>query len=206
MFPLLSNCHWLCIAAYCSTVSSGRSPAYRVAGRSRAWSMTWNRTEPSKSHMSPSAAPLTGCCSVLLGSAALRCIALHAVTRCLIWPPPPVQDVCRCARYVLWEAEDKGLLLPYACRMGCCTACAVRIKEGEMYQPQVQLQLAPQAHKLAITWTPFVLNPSLQIELKCRVALSWHGGWYSGARLLRIWPPFRGNQLLYPLQTRSWAC
>lgn len=45
---------------------------------------------------------------------------------------------CACVgRYVLWEAEDKGLLLPYACRMGCCTACAVKIKEGEMYQPQV---------------------------------------------------------------------
>ena len=40
-------------------------------------------------------------------------------------------------RYILWEAEEQGLLLPYACRMGCCTACAVRIKEGEMYQPQV---------------------------------------------------------------------
>lgn len=36
----------------------------------------------------------------------------------------------------MWEAEDKGLQLPYACRMGCCTACAVRIKEGEMYQPE----------------------------------------------------------------------
>ena len=42
-------------------------------------------------------------------------------------------------RYILWEAEEQGLLLPYACRMGCCTACAVRIKEGEMYQPQVLL-------------------------------------------------------------------
>ena len=40
-------------------------------------------------------------------------------------------------RYILWEAEEQGLLLPYACRMGCCTACAVRVKEGEMYQPQV---------------------------------------------------------------------
>eukprot|EP00197_Chlamydomonas_leiostraca_P002911 CAMPEP_0202857298 /NCGR_PEP_ID=MMETSP1391-20130828/297_1 /ASSEMBLY_ACC=CAM_ASM_000867 /TAXON_ID=1034604 /ORGANISM="Chlamydomonas leiostraca, Strain SAG 11-49" /LENGTH=307 /DNA_ID=CAMNT_0049536083 /DNA_START=60 /DNA_END=983 /DNA_ORIENTATION=- len=39
-------------------------------------------------------------------------------------------------RYVMWEAEDNGLELPYACRMGCCTACAVRIKEGEMYQPE----------------------------------------------------------------------
>ena len=39
-------------------------------------------------------------------------------------------------RYILWEAEEQGLLLPYACCMGCCTACAVKVKEGEMYQPQ----------------------------------------------------------------------
>lgn len=39
-------------------------------------------------------------------------------------------------RYILWEAEDEGLQLPYACRMGCCTACAVRVKEGSVWQPQ----------------------------------------------------------------------
>ena len=39
-------------------------------------------------------------------------------------------------RYILWEAEDEGLELPYACRMGCCTVCAVRVKEGQMYQPE----------------------------------------------------------------------
>eukprot|EP00199_Chlamydomonas_sp_CCMP681_P007079 CAMPEP_0119106200 /NCGR_PEP_ID=MMETSP1180-20130426/3960_1 /TAXON_ID=3052 ORGANISM="Chlamydomonas cf sp, Strain CCMP681" /NCGR_SAMPLE_ID=MMETSP1180 /ASSEMBLY_ACC=CAM_ASM_000741 /LENGTH=295 /DNA_ID=CAMNT_0007091471 /DNA_START=131 /DNA_END=1018 /DNA_ORIENTATION=- len=39
-------------------------------------------------------------------------------------------------RYILWEAEDKGLELPYACRMGCCTACAVRVKEGTLIQPE----------------------------------------------------------------------
>lgn len=39
-------------------------------------------------------------------------------------------------RYVLWEAEDKGLKLPYACRMGCCTACAVRVISGELHQPE----------------------------------------------------------------------
>ena len=39
-------------------------------------------------------------------------------------------------RYVLWEAEDRGWHLPFACRMGCCTACAVRVVSGEMHQPQ----------------------------------------------------------------------
>jgi ferredoxin len=37
-------------------------------------------------------------------------------------------------RYILWEAEDAGLELPYACRMGCCTACAVRVKAGSVEQ------------------------------------------------------------------------
>lgn len=39
-------------------------------------------------------------------------------------------------RYIMWEAEDQGYDLPYACRMGCCTACAVKVKEGSVYQPQ----------------------------------------------------------------------
>lgn len=38
-------------------------------------------------------------------------------------------------RYILWAAEDAGLELPYACRMGCCTACTVKVKQGDMYQP-----------------------------------------------------------------------
>ena len=38
-------------------------------------------------------------------------------------------------RYILYEAEDQGLVLPYACRLGCCTACAVKVISGEMYQP-----------------------------------------------------------------------
>lgn len=50
--------------------------------------------------------------------------------------PPPHHPHPLFFSYVLWEAEDQGLLLPYACRMGCCTACAVRVKEGTMTQPE----------------------------------------------------------------------
>jgi ferredoxin len=39
-------------------------------------------------------------------------------------------------KYILYEAEDQGLVLPYACRLGCCTACAVKVLDGELYQPQ----------------------------------------------------------------------
>jgi ferredoxin len=49
----------------------------------------------------------------------------------------PVQNKnLRLRRYILWEAEDEGLQLPYACRMGCCTACAVRVDEGRVWQPE----------------------------------------------------------------------
>ena len=37
---------------------------------------------------------------------------------------------------MLHEAEAQGLLLPWACRMGCCTSCAVRVLSGDLHQPQ----------------------------------------------------------------------
>lgn len=38
-------------------------------------------------------------------------------------------------RYVLFAAEEQGLDLPYACRLGCCTSCTVKVLEGQMFQP-----------------------------------------------------------------------
>jgi len=60
-------------------------------------------------------------------------------------------------RYILWEAEDHGLQLPYACRMGCCTACAVRIKSGTMYQPEavgISMELKEQGYGLMCVGYP----------------------------------------------------
>lgn len=47
--------------------------------------------------------------------------------------------------------------LPYACRMGCCTACAVRVKEGELVQPQalgISTELREQGYALMCVGFP----------------------------------------------------
>ncbi|XP_038991323.1 ferredoxin C 2, chloroplastic-like [Hibiscus syriacus] len=39
-------------------------------------------------------------------------------------------------QYILHTAESQNSTLPFACRHGCCTSCAVRIKSGEIRQPE----------------------------------------------------------------------
>jgi ferredoxin len=39
-------------------------------------------------------------------------------------------------RYVLMSAEAQGFELPFSCRNGACTACAVRVLAGEIAQPE----------------------------------------------------------------------
>ena len=39
-------------------------------------------------------------------------------------------------RYILQTAEKQDAVLPFSCRNGACTACAVKIISGELEQPE----------------------------------------------------------------------
>jgi ferredoxin len=39
-------------------------------------------------------------------------------------------------QYILQTAERQGVELPFSCRNGACTACAVKILSGEIEQPE----------------------------------------------------------------------
>lgn len=38
--------------------------------------------------------------------------------------------------YILQSAEAQDIQFPFSCRNGACTTCAVRVKSGEIYQPE----------------------------------------------------------------------
>lgn len=42
----------------------------------------------------------------------------------------------RSDRYILHSAEQQGVELPFACRNGACTTCAVRVQSGTVAQPE----------------------------------------------------------------------
>ena len=39
-------------------------------------------------------------------------------------------------RYILKTAEEQGVKLPFLCRNGACTSCAVKVISGELAQPE----------------------------------------------------------------------
>ncbi len=46
-------------------------------------------------------------------------------------------------RYILQSSESQGVELPFLCRNGACTTCAVRVLSGEIYQPEA-MGLSPE--------------------------------------------------------------
>jgi ferredoxin len=48
--------------------------------------------------------------------------------------------------YILHSLEKQGKVLPFSCRNGACTTCAVRILAGELAQPEA-MGLSPELRK-----------------------------------------------------------
>lgn len=49
-------------------------------------------------------------------------------------------------KYILHSLEAQEKELPFSCRNGACTTCAVRILSGEVYQPEA-MGLSPQLRR-----------------------------------------------------------
>lgn len=49
-------------------------------------------------------------------------------------------------RYILHAAENQGVELPFSCRNGACTTCAVRVLSGDIYQPEA-IGLSPELRR-----------------------------------------------------------
>lgn len=46
-------------------------------------------------------------------------------------------------RYILHCVENQGVDLPFSCRNGACTTCAVRVQSGDLRQPEA-MGLSPE--------------------------------------------------------------
>ncbi|KAG6428440.1 hypothetical protein SASPL_112691 [Salvia splendens] len=76
-------------------------------------------------------------------------------------------------QYILHTAEDQDIKLPFACRHGCCTSCAVRIKSGELIQPEalgISAELKSKGYALLCVGFP---SSDLEVETQDEDEVYW---------------------------------
>lgn len=76
-------------------------------------------------------------------------------------------------QYILHTAEAQNISLPFACRHGCCTSCAVRIKSGEIRQPEalgISAELKSKGYALLCVGFP---SSDLEVETQDEDEVYW---------------------------------
>ena len=74
-------------------------------------------------------------------------------------------------RYILQSAENQGVELPFSCRNGACTACAVRVNSGELHQPEamgLSVELQKEGYALlCVSYPRSNIEVETQTKTKC---------------------------------------
>ncbi|KAJ8435330.1 hypothetical protein Cgig2_024317 [Carnegiea gigantea] len=76
-------------------------------------------------------------------------------------------------QYILHTAEDQNIRLPFACRHGCCTSCAVRVKSGKIRQPEalgISAELKSKGYALLCVGFP---SSDLEVETQDEDEVYW---------------------------------
>ncbi|CAN1199961.1 Ferredoxin C 2, chloroplastic [Linum perenne] len=75
--------------------------------------------------------------------------------------------------YILHTGESQGIELPFACRHGCCTSCAVRVKSGQLRQPEalgISQELKDKGYALLCVGFP---SSDLEVETQDEDEVYW---------------------------------
>ncbi|XAR70619.1 hypothetical protein NMG60_11027531 [Bertholletia excelsa] len=76
-------------------------------------------------------------------------------------------------QYILHTAESQNITLPFACRHGCCTSCAVRVKSGQIRQPEalgISAELKSKGYALLCVGFP---SSDLEVETQDEDEVYW---------------------------------
>ncbi|EEF42439.1 ferredoxin C 2, chloroplastic [Ricinus communis] len=76
-------------------------------------------------------------------------------------------------QYILHTAESQNISLPFACRHGCCTSCAVRVKSGQIRQPEalgISAELKSKGYALLCVGFP---SSDLEVETQDEDEVYW---------------------------------
>ncbi|XP_010909719.2 ferredoxin C 2, chloroplastic [Elaeis guineensis] len=76
-------------------------------------------------------------------------------------------------QYILHTAESQNISLPFACRHGCCTSCAVRIKSGQIKQPEalgISAELKSKGYALLCVGFP---SSDIEVETQDEDEVYW---------------------------------